>query len=82
MAIQTAHNCRPASTDADDRVPSGKSFAEILAPMREDFLASGMTDEELGEFVDDVVARVRAERRERCGDEADEPSTAPILVLG
>jgi len=42
----------------------GMTFAELLAPMRIDFHASGMTDEELGTFADETVSRVRANRRD------------------
>jgi hypothetical protein len=61
-------------------VPPGKTFAEILAPVHEEFRASGMTDEELGEFVDEVVARVRASRRlHDDGEDADQGE--PELIL-
>jgi hypothetical protein len=41
----------------------GATFDEILAPVREDFKATGMTEQELEAFVD---AEVAAARRERC----------------
>jgi predicted transcriptional regulator len=40
----------------------GMTFAEILAPLQQDFEANGMTDEELGEFID---AEIKAHRSER-----------------
>lgn len=54
-----------AGAAAENSPHPGMTFAEILAPMREDFVATGMTDEELGELVDETVARVRARRRGR-----------------
>jgi hypothetical protein len=41
------------------------TFDEILAPVREDFKATGMTEQELEAFVDAEVADARRERRER-----------------
>ncbi len=41
------------------------SFAEIVAPIQEDFRKSGMTESELEEFIDEVVQEVRQERRLR-----------------
>lgn len=38
------------------------TFVQILAPLQEDFEATGMTDEELGEFID---AEIKAHRKER-----------------
>ena len=43
----------------------GATFDEILAPVREDFKATGMTEQELEAFVDAEVAAARRERRER-----------------
>ena len=40
----------------------GSTFAEILAPLQQDFDATGMTDEDLGEFID---AEIKAHRGER-----------------
>ena len=42
---------------------SGMTFAEILEPLQQDFEATGMTDEELGEFIDAEIKAHRAERR-------------------
>ncbi len=41
------------------------SFAEIVAPVHEDFRKSGMTEGELEDFIDDLVQEVRQERRLR-----------------
>jgi len=41
----------------------GPTFAEILAPLQHDFEATGMTDEELGEFIDAEIKAHRTERR-------------------
>ncbi len=52
---------------------SGMTFAEIFAPVQEDFDASGMTDEELSEFVEAEVKTYRAERR------GSEPQQQPVV---
>lgn len=43
--------------------PPERTFAEIVAPLQEDFEATGMTDEELGEFIDAEIKAHRAEQR-------------------
>jgi hypothetical protein len=43
----------------------GMTFREILAPAQAGFVAAGMTDEELSEFVEAEVREYRAERRAR-----------------
>jgi hypothetical protein len=43
----------------------GATFDEILAPIREDFKAAGMSEQELEAFIDEEVAAARRERRER-----------------
>jgi hypothetical protein len=48
-----------------DLLDQGKTFDEILAPIRDDFRATGMTEQELEAFVDAEVAAARKERRER-----------------
>ena len=48
------------SSNKDEMRPT---FAEILAPLQQDFEATGMTDEELGEFIDAEIKAHRAERR-------------------
>src|SRR5262245_9504559 len=49
---------------AETRLPhAGMPFAEILAPLQEDYEASGMSEEELGEFIDAEIRAYRAERR-------------------
>lgn len=40
-------------------------FEEIAAPIHEEFRQSGMTQEELDEFTDELIKEVRAERRLR-----------------
>ncbi len=35
---------------------------EVLAPVREDFARSGMTDDELGDFLEDVKHKMRREQ--------------------
>ena len=41
------------------------TFEEIFAPLHEGFKESGMTDEELGAFIDAEIKAYRAERWER-----------------
>jgi hypothetical protein len=43
-----------ASLPLSGTPPSGQTFAEILAPIHEDFLQSGMTEEELDVLVEEV----------------------------
>lgn len=74
-------------SEADlDRPHAGMTFAELLAPLAEDFKATGMTDEELGEFIDGQIAAHRAERRDRANtqDAAHEgpPAGEPLIILG
>ena len=45
------------------RASSSKTWHEIVAPLQADFDESGMTDEELSEFIEAEVAAYRAERR-------------------
>ena len=42
---------------------SGMTFSEIFAPLQQDFEESGMSDEELSEFVEAEVKAYRAEQR-------------------
>lgn len=42
---------------------SRPNFAKILAPLQQDFEATGMTDEDLGEFIDTEIKAYRSERR-------------------
>ena len=39
------------------------SLEEVLAPVRQAFAESGMTDDELGDYLEDVKHAARAERR-------------------
>jgi hypothetical protein len=43
------------------------TFAEVLAPVHEDFRASGMTQAELDALLEGTLAEVRKERRDRQG---------------
>jgi len=58
--IQTTE--KPASTGTEPP-HAGMTFAEILEPLQQDFEETGMTDEELGEFIDAEIEAYRAERR-------------------
>ena len=42
-----------------------RPFEEIVAPIHEAFRQSGMTQEELDDFTDELIREVRAERRLR-----------------
>jgi hypothetical protein len=49
--------------DLDAAVPAqGRTFAEILAPVHEDFRASGMTEGELDTLLEEALGEARAER--------------------
>ena len=39
------------------------TFAEIVAPLQQDFEASGMSEDELGEFIDSEIQAYRRERK-------------------
>jgi hypothetical protein len=41
------------------------SLRELSGPMAEEFAKSGMTDDELGDFLEEVKHEMRAERRAR-----------------
>ena len=50
---EEASESRRTQDSTDSQQPhAGMTFAEILAPLQQDFEATGMTDEELGEFID------------------------------
>lgn len=42
---------------------AGMTFREILAPLAEDFEKTGMTDDELGDWIDSEIETHRAEKR-------------------
>ncbi|HWL93076.1 MAG TPA: hypothetical protein VNT79_06050 [Phycisphaerae bacterium] len=55
---------RDISQYAADLIRQGVSaptFDEILAPVRQDFVDSGMTSNEIDEFGRDLIAKVRGE---------------------
>lgn len=51
----------------DKVAPPEKTWAEVCAPLHEEFLASGMTDEELELLIKDAIRESRSERRARAG---------------
>lgn len=55
---------RPGATGVAP-APWGTKIDEILAPVREEFERSGMTDEELEQFLVEVRDEVRREKRTR-----------------
>jgi hypothetical protein len=48
-----------------ERLAASRSLLEISGPAHEEFLASGMTDDELGDYLERVKHEMRAERRRR-----------------
>lgn len=51
--------------DALRRVADMPTISEMFADVRADFVASGRTDEELQQDIEQALAEVRAERRAR-----------------
>ena len=49
--------------DAGPAPHAGMTFKEILAPIRQEFAQSGMTEEELNELLQESLDEVRSERR-------------------
>ena len=47
----------------ENSAPKAETFDEICTILQEDFDASGMTDDELGELIDAEIKASRAERR-------------------
>ena len=43
------------------------TFAEVMAPVHEDYRRSGLREAELDSILEDTLAEVRKERRERLG---------------
>jgi hypothetical protein len=52
-----------AARELDRSVAPPRSLQEISGPVYEEFLASGMTDDELGDLLEDAKHAMRAERR-------------------
>jgi hypothetical protein len=52
-----------ATPDAGPAPHPGMTFDEILAPIRQEFAASGLTEEEINELLQQSLDEVRAERR-------------------
>ncbi len=48
-----------------ERLVSRPSLEEVLAPLRAEFDESGMTEDELAEFLEQAKHKARAERRAR-----------------
>jgi hypothetical protein len=48
-----------------ERLASRPSLAEVLAPLRAEFEASGMSDDQLAELLESAKHDMRAERRAR-----------------
>jgi hypothetical protein len=56
-----------ASSLLEQTTKSPLSLEEISGPVAEDFAASGMTDDEFGDLLEEVKHEMRAERRARHG---------------
>ena len=59
--IESLIECHPDPTPATEKLPAGMRFRDIVAPLQHDFEATGMTDEELDDFIE---AEVRAHRNQ------------------
>jgi hypothetical protein len=57
---------RPAETEEPgDRMDWFRKLYDYFAPVREEAVAKGYTDEEINEWIDQAVREVRAERAAR-----------------
>jgi len=71
----SAERQRPREGDAErregqepaSRAEAGPSFAEILAPVHEDFRKSGMTESELETLLEEALSESRKGRRGESG---------------
>lgn len=55
------------AVDGNGAAPSGLSFEQTTGPLAQAVEAAGLSEEEVGEFFDDVLKDVRTERRVRRG---------------
>jgi hypothetical protein len=63
---RSGYICEVLEKDLAEQMPhAGMTFREIFAPAQEGFDQSGMTDEELSDFIEAEVKAYRAERRAR-----------------
>lgn len=52
------------AVDVLDRAARRPTVSEVFADVRADFVASGMTEEELGQLIEQALSEVRAESRD------------------
>lgn len=64
-SIAPSENAGRQLSDAQEAPHADMTFAQILAPLQQDFEESGMTDEELGDLIDAELKACRAERQAR-----------------
>ncbi len=57
-------NVEEFAVDVLSRAARRPTVSEVFADVRADFVASGMTDEELGQLIEQALSEVRAERRD------------------
>lgn len=56
-------NVEEFAVDVLSRAARRPTVSEVFADVRADFVASGMTDEELGQLIEQALSEVRAESR-------------------
>ncbi len=64
LSTNGGESAPPAS---DQPAASGRCLDQVLAPIREEFERSGMTDEELAELVEEVREEIWQEKQARKG---------------
>lgn len=57
-------NVEEFAVDVLSRAARRPTVSEVFADVRDDFVASGMTEEELGQLLGQALSEVRAERRD------------------
>ena len=57
-------NVEEFAVDVLNRAARRPTVSEVFADVRADFVASGMTEEELGQLIEQALLEVRAERRD------------------
>lgn len=56
-------NVEEFAVDVLSRAARRPTVSEVFADVRDDFVASGMTEEELGQLIEQALSEVRAESR-------------------
>lgn len=57
-------NVEEFAVDVLSRAARRPTVSEVFADVRADFVASGMTEEELGQLIEQALSEVRAESRD------------------